>query len=183
MSPSNMAKSHPQCLSPARHLTQVNISQPIRRFCHGPWGRYQRLVCQTGSLPALRLCDHVVMVYTIHHGRPTGYLQTTNLPSLSKAKLKQLIEEAVVDAHNEEEQTVGFLTMMQEHLALPFSVNILGVEVVVEKVDMTRDGQIVAICRRENVRQRIGIVDLPLPRPAPTGAEWIAAYHHWRREF
>jgi len=73
--------------------------------------------------------------------------------------------------------------MIQEHLALPFSANVLGVEVLVEKVDMTRDGRIVAICRRENVRQRIGILDLPLPAPAPVGAEWIAAYYHWRRGF
>jgi len=105
----------------------------------------------------------------------------TNLPSVSQAKLKDLIEQAVVDAYNEEEQTVGFLTMIHEHLALPFSTNVLGVEVWVEKVDMTRDGQIVVICRREKVRQRIGILDLPLPAPTPAGAEWIAAYHHWRK--
>jgi hypothetical protein len=69
----------------------------------------------------------------------------TNLPSFSKAKLEKLIEEAVVDAYGEEEQAVGFLTMMEEHLTLPFSANILGVDVVVEKVDMTRNGQIVAV--------------------------------------
>jgi hypothetical protein len=107
----------------------------------------------------------------------------TNLPSLSKTKLEKLIAEAVVDAYNEQEQTVGFLTMMQEHLALPLSVSILGVESVVEKIDLTRDGQIVAICRRDKVRQRIGILDLPLPVPAPAGAEWIAAYHQWTRRF
>jgi len=45
-----------------------------------------------------------------------------------------------VDAYGEEEQKVGLLTMLQEHLALPFSVSILGVEAIVEKVDMTRDG-------------------------------------------
>ena len=107
----------------------------------------------------------------------------TNLPSLSKTKLEKLIAEAVVDAYNEQEQTVGFLTMMQEHLALPLSVSILGVESVVEKIDLTRDGQIVAICRQDKVRQRIGILDLPLPVPAPAGAEWIAAYYQWRRRF
>jgi hypothetical protein len=53
----------------------------------------------------------------------------------------------------------------------------------VEKVDMTRDGRIVAICRRDGVKQRIEILDLPLPKPAPAGAEWIAAYSHWRRGF
>jgi hypothetical protein len=107
----------------------------------------------------------------------------TNLPSVSQTELKKLIEQAVVDAYNEEEQAVGFLTMIQEHLALPFSANVFGVEVVVEKVDLARDGQIVAVCRRDKIRQRIGILDLPLPTPAPAGAEWIAAYHHWRKGF
>jgi hypothetical protein len=107
----------------------------------------------------------------------------TKLPSLSKTKLEALIEEAVVDAYGKEEQTVGFLTMIEEHLALPFSVCILGVEAVVEKVDMTSDCRIVAVCRRDGVRQRIEILDLPLPKPAPVGAEWIAAYSYWRRGF
>ena len=106
-----------------------------------------------------------------------------NLPSLSKAKLEALIEEAIVDAYNEDEQNVGLLTMMQEHLALPFSVSILGVEAIVEKVDMTRDGRVVAVCQRNGVRQKIEILDLPLPTPAPVGAEWIAAYSYWRRGF
>ena len=35
--------------------------------------------------------------------------------------------------------------MIEEHLALPFPVKILGVDADVEKVDMTLDGQIVAI--------------------------------------
>jgi hypothetical protein len=41
----------------------------------------------------------------------------------------------------------------------------------------------VAICRRDKIRQKIEILDLPLPTPAPAGAEWIAAYRHWRRGF
>ncbi len=107
----------------------------------------------------------------------------TNLPTVSKAKLRKLIEEAIVDAYNEEEQTVGFLTMMQERLALPFSARIFGADAIVEEIDLTRDGRIVAICRRGKTRQRIGILDLPLPTPAPEGAEWIAAYAHWRNGF
>ena len=104
-----------------------------------------------------------------------------NPPSLSKARLKALIEEAVVDAYGDEEQTGGFFMMIEEHLALSFSVSILGVEAVVEKVDMTRDCRIVAVCKRGAVKQRIEILDLPLPKPIPAGAEWIAAYSHWRR--
>jgi hypothetical protein len=95
----------------------------------------------------------------------------TYLPSLSKAKLEALIEEAVVDAYGEEEQTGGIFTMIEDHLALPFTVSILGAETVVEKVDRSRDGRIVAVCRRNGVKQRIEILDLPLPKPAPAGAE------------
>ena len=107
----------------------------------------------------------------------------TNLPTLSKARLEALIEEAIVDAYGEDEQKVGLLTMIQEHLSLPFPVNILGVEAVVEKVDMTSDGRIVAVCKRDGMKQRIEILDLPLPKPAPAGAEWIAAYSYWRKGF
>ena len=107
----------------------------------------------------------------------------TNLPSFSKVKLEKLIEEAVVDAYGEKEQVGVFLTMMEEHLDLPFSTKVLGVDVVVENVDMTCDGQIVAACRRGKTRQKVEILDLPLPTPAPAGTEWIAAYCHWRRGF
>jgi len=107
----------------------------------------------------------------------------TNLPSLGKARLKELIEEAIVDAYTEEEQAVGFFTMMEEHLALPFTVKILGVDANVEKVDMTPASQIVAICRRGKTRQKVLILDLALPAPAPVGAEWIAAYRQWQRGF
>jgi hypothetical protein len=104
-----------------------------------------------------------------------------NLPSLSKARLKELIEQAIVDAYGEEEQVGGFFTMIEEYLVLPFRVKVLGVDVDVEKVDMTLDGQIVAICRRGKTRQKIPILDLPLPTPVPPGVEWIVAYRHWRR--
>ena len=107
----------------------------------------------------------------------------TRLPGVSKARQEEMIEEAVADAYTEEEQAGGFLVMIQEHLALPFPVTILGADAVVEKIDMAREGRIVAICRCGNIRQKIGILDLPLPTPAPAGAEWIAAYHHWRKGF
>ena len=119
----------------------------------------------------------------VHVDRKLKLKPETNLPFLSKAKLETLIEEAIVDAYGDEEQIGGFFTMIEEHLALPFSIIVLGVEVVVEKVDMTRDGRIVAICRRDGVKQKIGILDLPLSKSAPAGAEWIAAYSHWRRGF
>lgn len=56
---------------------------------------------------------------------------------ISHAKLKSLIEEATVDAYCESEQRVGFLTMIEENIALPFVTCILGIEVTVDRIDLT----------------------------------------------
>jgi hypothetical protein len=72
--------------------------------------------------------------------------------------------------------------MMENDLATPFTTQVLGVEVTVERVDMTED-EIVAVCKRGGKRQKIPILDLPLPSPPPNGAEWIAAYRHRRKGF
>jgi hypothetical protein len=98
----------------------------------------------------------------------------------NKAHLDSLIAEAIVDAYNESEQTVGFYTMMESSLALPFVTEILGIKVAVEQIDMNEDSAIVAVCRHDSKRQRIPILDLPLLSPTPRGAEWIAAYRYWR---
>ncbi|WHM40904.1 hypothetical protein [Streptomyces sp. BPTC-684] len=92
-----------------------------------------------------------------------------------------MIEEATVDAYSEDEQVAGLFTMIEENLALPFTTTVLGVEVSVLGVDLTEDGRVVARCARGSVRQSIGILDLPLPEPAPEGSRWIEAYRHWAR--
>jgi hypothetical protein len=93
--------------------------------------------------------------------------------------LDKLIEEATTDAYNESEQTGGFLVMIEENLTLPFVTQVLGHEVTVVKVDITRRDQIVAICSSDKVTQAIPILDLPMPNPRPEGAEWIDAYRRW----
>ena len=100
---------------------------------------------------------------------------------LSGAKLDRLIEEALVDAYGEEEQRTAFYTMLEENLATPFTTAVLGVEVTVQRVDLTDDEQIVAVCTRGRLRQAIPILALPLPDPQPIGAEWIQAYRRWAR--
>ena len=111
--------------------------------------------------------------------------RTTKRPARSKgqskAKLDEMIEEATVDAHDESEQTTGFYTMLEDNLATPFKTEMLGVEVTVERLDMTDDEQIVAVCARGKSRQRVPILDLPLPSPLPEGADWIMAFRRWAR--
>ena len=101
-------------------------------------------------------------------------------PRLSKAQLDELVEEALVDAYGESEQVTGFYTMMENDLRLPFETEILGVTVIVEAIDITEDDQLVAVCRKDKTKQRISLLELPLPLTLPKGAEWIAAYRYWR---
>ena len=81
------------------------------------------------------------------------------------ARLDALIEEATVDAHDESERKAGYFTMLENHLAVPFSTEVLGATVTVETIDMTDDEKIVAVRVRGRSRQPIRIIELPLPDP------------------
>ena len=94
-------------------------------------------------------------------------------------ELDELIAEATVDAYGDDEQRTGLYTMIEEHLVVPFTTEILGVRVTVQRVDQNDSGEIVAICRRDGTHQAIAILDLPLPDPAPDGSQWIEAYRRW----
>lgn len=114
-------------------------------------------------------------------GKKAGAARRGTAVRWSKAELDRLADEATVDCHDESEQVCGLYTMIENNLAVPFETEVLGTAVVVERVELTERGEIVAVCRRGRRRQRISLLDLPLPSPPPAGAEWIAAYRHWSR--
>lgn len=97
----------------------------------------------------------------------------------SRARLREMIEEATLDANGESEQVTGFYTLLDEHLEVPFETTLLGMPVTVRGVDVTERDEIVAMCTRGRFRQAIPILALVLPSPPPAGAEWIEAYRHW----
>jgi hypothetical protein len=92
-----------------------------------------------------------------------GARAAARLPS--KQRLEELVREAIIDAYGESEQRIVFLTMLDENLALPFETQVLGVSVVVVRVDLTAADEIVAVCRSGAQRQAIPILELPLPTP------------------
>ena len=94
------------------------------------------------------------------------------------AALEAMIEEATVDAYGDDEQLTGLFTMIEEHLAVPFTTTVLG---------MRGDR---AEGRPDRRQHRRGLRPRPPPaedrpaRPAaahphPDGAAWIDAYRHW----
>jgi hypothetical protein len=100
---------------------------------------------------------------------------------VTPAELDRLIEEATVDCYDESEQKMGFFTMFEDSLELPFETQVLGVQVTVERIDLTDADEIVAVCTRGRAQQAISLLDLPLPVLPPRGAEWIEAYRRWLR--
>jgi len=104
---------------------------------------------------------------------------TRRLPRLSKSVLERMVEDVTVDAYGESEQVNGFCTMLQNDLELPFNTVVFGTEVTVERVGLAEDDPIVVVCQRGQKRQRLSILDLPLPDPPPKGWEWIEAYRQW----
>jgi hypothetical protein len=97
-----------------------------------------------------------------------------------RARLIALIDEASVDAHDESEQALGHYTMICESLALPFKTKVLGRTVKVVEIKLGDDDRILALCEAGGSRERIGVLELPLPSKRPAGAEWIYAYRLWR---
>jgi len=96
-------------------------------------------------------------------------------------RLEAMAEEATIDAYGESEQICGWACMFEDHVAVPFETTVLGEAVTVEAIEQRGDTRIVAICKRGRSRQAIDVLELPLPLPPPTGAEWIEAYRHWRK--
>ena len=60
-----------------------------------------------------------------------------------------------MDAGGESEQATAFLTVLEEHLALPFRATVLGEAVVVEKIDLSGADELIATCRRRGKRQKV----------------------------
>jgi hypothetical protein len=99
--------------------------------------------------------------------------------SLADSTFSEMVEQATVDAYGESEQTSGWFAMFENHLELPFETEVLGMRVNVVEIDL-RDDRIVAVCKRGNARQAIDITELAVPKPRPSGWEWVEAYRRWR---
>jgi len=77
---------------------------------------------------------------------------------LSRDHLDSLIDEATLDCFNASEQVACLYELINERLEVPFETQILGVDVDVERIVLTDDESIVAICARGGERQEIAIL-------------------------
>jgi len=97
-------------------------------------------------------------------------------------RIKELIEEVIVDAYGDEEQELGFLTMLDENLPFTFKALVVGEEIEVMGIDPNvEDRGIMTICKRKGKKYRVSVTSLEWPGKPPKEAEWIEAYQAWIR--
>ncbi len=109
--------------------------------------------------------------------KPKPTARKVRMPS--EAEIAEMIEAATVDAYGEEEQAIGWHSVIESNLILPFTTELLGQGVQVVAIDLTGRNEIVAVCQRGKQKQRVSLLDLPLPNPPPEGYGWIEAYRRW----
>jgi hypothetical protein len=100
--------------------------------------------------------------------------------SFTEEKLDELIEEATVDAYDEYEQRVGFLSMIQDNVPVPFQAVLHGDPVTISEIDGD-DRVIKATIQKNGKSYPVDILDLEIDDAKVTGSEWVAAYRKWER--
>jgi hypothetical protein len=100
----------------------------------------------------------------------------------NERRLQALLDEAIVDCYDEEEQFMGVLITLNERLGWPLTaqwaghtVEVLGLD---ESASNLRRGM-VANVRREGGEYMIGLADLTFSHLDETSAEWLAMFHWW----
>ena len=102
-------------------------------------------------------------------------------PDKERERLQALIEEAIVDCYNEEEQHIGLLTMVEDNVVCPFRARVIGEEVEVTGFEHARGFPgLKAVCQYKGKKYLVDITSLEWVKPRPKGFEWVEAYFAWR---
>lgn len=92
--------------------------------------------------------------------------------------LNSLIEEITIDAHDEDEQLMGFENAFDE-ANFPCAGTVVGENVEVLSVTIANDRRdLIAACQRNGKRYQIALLDIDIDDDAQT-SHLIAAYRHW----
>jgi hypothetical protein len=102
------------------------------------------------------------------------------LTDKDRERLRELIQEAVVDSNGESEEHMGLMTMIEENVVCPFTAKVIGEEVEVVELRSPQAGfGLDAVCRFKGKDYNIDIRSLEWPKKKPEGFEWIEAYQFW----
>lgn len=92
--------------------------------------------------------------------------------------LDAMLDQVTLGRFDRGEQAWSLWTVLCDQLRLPFGTQILGLDAVVERLELDASDAIMAICSREGGPLRVPLADLLVPAGA-AGAEWVSAYRRW----
>jgi hypothetical protein len=121
---------------------------------------------------------HLVIIFR----HRADQLQNQARGQISKARLDELIDEAIVDCWGQEEEHTALLTMIEERVVCPFRAKLIGETIEIRRFEWPRSGYgLITVCRRKGRAYRVDVNSLEWVEPLPEGFEWIAAYQAWRK--
>lgn len=90
-----------------------------------------------------------------------------------------LIEEITVDAHDQDEQLMGFEAAFDEEANLPCHGRVVGQDVEILSVAQgDHRHELIATCQRDGHRYEIALLDIDITAD-PDTSRLIAAYRRW----
>ena len=104
---------------------------------------------------------------------------------MDEKRLQELLEQAVVDCYDEEEEFGGMLCTLEDNLSFPLQAEAMGEPVEVIGLDGRRSSLrrgIVARVRKGDKEYTVGLSELAIIDPDPDSADWLAMYRHWADE-
>ena len=101
---------------------------------------------------------------------------------LDERKVLAAFEDAIVDAHDEDEQHSGLLAMVESELAFPFRGKVLGEPVTLVSMEWPEDDEfgLDLVCERNGERHRVEARSVEFIPPLPKGHLYLAAYLCWK---
>ena len=102
--------------------------------------------------------------------------------TMDEARLRELLEEAIVDCYGEDEEFAGILCTLGERLSFPLKARVLGEVVEVVGLDDRQSDLrrgIVAQVRKAGQEYSISLADLEFVDSNVESAEWLEMYRHW----
>lgn len=105
------------------------------------------------------------------------------MEGLDAEAVEEAHQDATVDAYNEYEQHTGFLTAVEEQLAFPFRVSVMGEILQVAAMEWPKRDEfgLDLLVERDGKLHRVDAKSLELVQPFPDGHLTLAAYLKWRR--
>lgn len=100
----------------------------------------------------------------------------------SKEELDKMIEDAVVDTYDDEEEFMGILYALADNMSFPFAAKALGETVEVIGVDTrlsSRGRGVIAAVLKKSREYTMGLAELEIEATDTENAKWLEMYHYW----